>query len=148
MSLLGLLHFVLMIGSLAIGAGIFLMPKGTPRHKKLGRIFFAGMLVSNVVVLTIYQDSGQPGIFHVLAIVSVVSLIAASALVRLPGAGLGRRVAHGHVMLWSFGGVVAAGLGQGATLLGLTPWPAISICFLLVAIAAYRTNFVGMLSGN
>ncbi|MGJ8585786.1 MAG: DUF2306 domain-containing protein [Marinosulfonomonas sp.] len=148
MSLLGLLHFVLMIGALAIGARVFLLPKGTPRHKQLGRIFFAGMLISNLVVLTIYRDSGQLGIFHVLAVVSVVSLIAAIALVRLPGAGMGRRIAHGHVMLWSYGGVVAAGLGQSATFLGLSPWPAILICFLLVAFSAYRTNFVGMLVGR
>ena len=148
MSFLGLLHFALMIGSLAIGASVFLIQKGTPRHKHLGRIFVAGMLISNVAVLTIYQDSSQPGIFHLLAIVSAMSLIAGIALLRLPGAGMGRRITHGHVMLWSYGGVVAAGLGQGATLLGFTPWPVILICFLFVALTAHRTDFEAMLDGS
>jgi hypothetical protein len=103
------------------------------------------MLASNLLVLTIYEDSAQLGIFHLLAIVSAASLLVAFALVRLPGAGVGRRIAHGHVMLWSYGGVVAAGLGQGATIIGLTPWPPILTCFLLVGFAAYRTDFIGML---
>jgi len=144
----GLLHFALMIASLAIGAAIFLMSKGTPRHKVLGRVFIVGMLVSNMVVLTIYRDSGQPSIFHVLAIVSIVSLAAAIALVRLPGTGIGRRIAHGHVMIWSYGGVVAAGLGQGASSLSYSPWPPILVCFLLVTFLAYRTDFIGMLNGR
>jgi len=148
MTLLGFLHLFLMIGSLAIGARVFATPKGTPRHKQLGRYFVAGMLISNLTVLAIYQDSGQPGIFHLLAIVSVVSLIAAIALVRLPGAGKGRRIAHGHVMLWSYGGIVAAGIGQGTTASGYTPWPAILVCFMIVGIAAYRTDFIGMLKRN
>lgn len=148
MSLPGLLHFLLMICVLALGAYVFMIAKGTPRHKQLGRIFLAGMLVSNLVVLTIYQNSGQPGIFHGLAIVSLVSLSVAFALVRLPGAGLGRRISHGHIMLWSYAGVVAAGLGQGATFLGFSPWAAILACFVVAAFAAYRTNFLGMLKGS
>ena len=127
----------------SLSARTSLIAKGTPRHKQLGRTFLAGMLVSNLVVLTIYQDSGQPGIFHGLAIVSLVSLSVGFALVRLPGAGLGRRIAHGHIMFWSYAGVVAAGLGQGATFLGFSPWAAILACFVVAAFAAYRTNFLG-----
>lgn len=134
-----------MIGSLGLGAGIILMPKGTSRHKRLGRIFVAGMLLSNTVVLGIYEDSDQPGIFHALAIISLVSLAGAIAMIRIPGAGTGRRIAHGHVMLWSYGGVVAAGLGQGATALGFPPWPIILISFLAVALTAYRTDFARMI---
>ena len=138
---LGFLHLALMIVALALGLLLLLRPKGTMRHKRLGRVFVAGMLVSNLVVLGLYEDSGQPGIFHVLSIVSMVSLIAAVLLVRLPGAHIGRRIAHGHVMLWSYGGVVAAGLGQSATFLGFQPWPAILTCFALVGVAAVRMDF-------
>jgi len=148
MTLPGLLHFTLMIGSLGLGASVILMPKGTSRHKGLGRFFVAGMLLSNIVVLGIYEDSDQPGIFHALAIISLVSLAGAIALVRIPGAGTGRRIAHGHVMLWSYGGVVAAGLGQGATALGFPPWPIILISFLAVALTIYRTDFARMIDGS
>ncbi len=148
MTLFGILHFVLMLGSLGLGVVIFLIPKGTPRHKRLGRFFVAGMMLSNVVVLGLYKDTNQPGIFHFLAILSLVSLVGAIALVRMPGANTGRRIAHGHVMLWSYGGVVAAGLGQSATALNFPPWPIILMSFLVVALIAYRTNFAGVLDGR
>ena len=131
-----------------MGAAVFLKPKGTPEHKRLGRMFFAAMLISNLLVLTIYSDTGQPSVFHMLAVVSILSLIAAVVLVRLPGTTKGHRIAHGHIMLWSYGGVVGAGLGQGATALGYTPWPSILICFCLVAIIAFRLDFVRMLNGR
>lgn len=110
--------------------------------------FAAGMLVSNVIVLGIYEDTDQPGVFHLLAIISMVSLVGAVALVRMPGANTGRRIAHGHVMVWSYGGIVAAGLGQGATALGHPPWPAILISFLMVAVTTHRIDFSEMLGGS
>ena len=148
MTLLGLVHIILMIGALGLGVSVFLLPKGTRQHKRLGRIFFAGMLISNVVVLGIYEDSKQLGTFHILAVISLASLVGAIALVRMPGANTRRRFAHGHMMLWSYGGVVAAGLGQGATALGFPPWPVILISFLVVALTAYRIDFAGMLDGS
>ncbi len=138
MTVLGLVHLTLMIAALALGAVVFLMPKGTARHKRLGRIFVVGMVVSNIMVFGIYEDSGQIGIFHALAGVSAISLIVALALIRLPGKSLRRRIAHGHTMVWAYGGVVAAGFGQAATHLGFRPWPAILICFLFVGVFAYR----------
>ena len=148
MTVVGMAHFLLMIGALGVGSVVLLMPKGNLKHRRLGRVFVAGMVVSNVIVLGIYEDSGQPGIFHVLAIVSLVSIASAIVLVRLPTAGLGFRIAHGHVMLWSYGGLVAAGLGQGASAFSLSPWLVILACFLLVALVAYRTDFAGMLDGS
>ncbi len=145
MTSLGQLHFILMIGALGLGASVIALPKGTPLHQRLGRIFVAGMLGSNFVVLSIFEDSVQLGVFHYLAIVSLVSLLIAIALVRLPGANKGRRIAHGYTMLWSYGGVVAAGLGQGATALGFSAWPAILGCFLVVGLATYRANFTEIL---
>ena len=148
MTFLGYVHLFLMIVALGLGASILLMPKGTSRHVGLGRLFAAGMLVSNVIVLGIYEDTDQPGMFHLLAVISMISLVGAIALVRMPGTNTGRRIAHGHVMLWSYGGIVAAGLGQGATALGHPPWPAILVSFLVVAFTAYRINFSEMLDGS
>ena len=112
MTWLGLLHLILVIVALGVGAVQFLRRPGTRDHRRRGYLFVGALLVSDVIVFGIYEDSQTPGIFHLLAVISLVSLIVATALVR-GRTTLGRRMAHAHVMLWSFGGVVAAGLGQG-----------------------------------
>ncbi|SHG87378.1 hypothetical protein [Cognatishimia maritima] len=141
MTILGVLHLTLMISVFVIGVRVFATRKGTGSHKRLGRIFVAMMVVSNLAVFGIYEDSATLGIFHYLAIVSLISLFAAIALLRWPGVSTRRRIMHGHVMLWTFGGVVAAGLGQGATALGYAPWPAIALTFLAVGLVAVRFDF-------
>ena len=143
MSVPGLLHVALMAAALALGAALLARPKGDAGHRRLGRVFVAAMVVSNLAVLAIYRDAGRPGVFHLLALVSLLSLAAAVILVRRRGRG--PRVAHGHVMLWTYGGVVAAGLGQGATALGLSPWPAILATSAAVGLVAARADFEGML---
>ncbi|MDC0739249.1 hypothetical protein N6L24_13255 [Cognatishimia sp. SS12] len=130
-----------MIAVLGLGMTVFLQPKGTRQHRLKGRAFVGMMLISNVAVFGIYQDSPNMGVFHYLAIISIVSLVLAVALLRVPGLSQGRRVAHGHVMLWTFGGVVAAGLGQGATALGYSPWPAIVLALLCIALIAAKYDF-------
>lgn len=141
----GLLHVLLMGAALAIGAGLFAQPKGTPAHRRSGRIFVAAVLISNLIVFTIYEDSRTPGVFHGLAVVSFLSVCLGLVLARRRSGGPGTRIAHGHVMLWSFGGMVAAGLGQGATLFGFNPWPAILLTLALTGLAAARLDFAAML---
>jgi uncharacterized membrane protein len=140
MTWLGLLHLILVIVALAVGTVQFLRRPGTRDHRRRGYLFVGALLVSDVIVFGIYEDSQTPGIFHLLAIISLVSLIVATALVR-GRTTLGRRMAHAHVMLWSFGGVVAAGLGQGATAIGHAPWPVILATFAVIAGLALRMDF-------
>lgn len=147
MTWLGLIHLLLVTAALAIGAAVLLAPKGTRRHRTRGRVFVLAMLLSNVIVFGIYEDSPRPGVFHYLAIVSLASLAIAVMLVR-QRRGLGRRILHGHVMLWSYGGLIAAGLGQGATILGFSPWPAILGAALVVAVVAARLDFRRMAEGR
>ena len=142
---LGAVHFALALTALVVGAGLFLRAKGTPQHRRWGHVFVAVMLVSNTIVFGIYEDSHSPGVFHALAIISLASISVAFALARYAGSSLARRIAHGHVMLWSYGGLVAAGLGQGATALGHSPWPLIVSAFAVVALVAIRLDFPGML---
>ena len=105
-----------------------MMPKGTPRHKRLGSFFVAGMLLSNVVVLGIYEDSDKLGIFHVLAIISLVSLVGAIALV-----------------LWR------RSCGRAWSGCNSTRYHTVADYpdkFPVVALTAYRTDFAGMLDGR
>jgi len=148
MTWLGAIHVLLMAAALAIGTGLLGAAKGTPRHRAWGRGFAAAVLVSNILVFAIHEDSATLGVFHLLAVVSFASVLAAVVLVRRRKGGLGPRIGHGHVMLWSFGGMVAAGLGQGATLLGQPPWPAIFATFLVVGLLAAKLDFKAMLTGR
>ncbi len=148
MTWLGLLHVLMMTAALGIGAALFASRKGTLRHMRWGRVFVVAVLASDLIVFGVFEDSRQIGVFHILAIVSFVSVLTALFLVRARRGGLGFRIAHGHVMLWSFGGMVAAGLGQGATLLGFPPWPIILVTLLLVGGFAARLDFQAMLSAR
>ncbi|MGR3321360.1 MAG: DUF2306 domain-containing protein [Pseudooceanicola sp.] len=137
----GLIHFALVLGALALGAAVLVRRKGDARHRCTGRVFAACLLVSNGVVLGIYEDSARPGIFHLLALVSSASILAGLLLARMRPA---RGIAHGHVMAWSYGGLVAAGLGQGAQALGLPPWPAILACLAGTGLVVLRSDFARM----
>ena len=136
-----------MIAALGLGAVLFARRKGTPAHVTLGRGFVGAVLASNLIVFGIHEDSPGIGVFHVLAVVSFLSVVAGAWLVRF-GRGAGTRVAHGHVMLWSFAGLIAAGLGQGATALGFSPWPAIFAVLLGTGTLAVRLDIPAMVAGR
>lgn len=135
---LGLLHLALALLALAIGARQLWRPKGTRAHRRWGWLFVGAMLVSNLVVLGIYEDSRGPGIFHVLAVVSLCSVTSGALAPRYLPLGAGRRIAHAQFMLWSFGGLVGAGAGQAATAFGWAPWPFILGALLPFAVASAR----------
>lgn len=109
-------HLGLAILALALGAYVFVRPKGGRAHRWLGRVYAIALLLVNVTALATYEDSAGPGPFHVLAVVSLATLAAGvlPVLLRRPrGAWLQR---HGYFMSWSYVGLVAAGCGQMATL--------------------------------
>ena len=68
---LGWVHFVASLAALAVGMLLVLRPKGTPVHKRRGRIYALSLLVTNVTALGIYRR----GVFffpHWLAIAAVI----------------------------------------------------------------------------
>ena len=52
---LGWVHLVASLAALAAGMLIPLRPKGTPVHKRRGRIYALTLLVTNVTALGIYR---------------------------------------------------------------------------------------------
>ena len=102
------LHVAAACAALALGAAILVGRKGVRRHVVLGRLYVAVMVAVNVPVLFVYDTTGRPGPFHVLAVVSLATT------------GLGWRSArraasvraHAAFMTWSWVGVVTAGLAQ------------------------------------
>ena len=91
---LGWVHSLACLIALAAGGFIFLTPKGTRRHRVVGRAYLASMLVLNLTALGIYQL----GVFffpHVLALVTLFVIAAGWGAARL----VRRHVAWKHVHL-------------------------------------------------
>ena len=124
-------HVVAAVAVLPLGAAVLLAAKGTGTHVALGRLYVVGMLLVSLPALLVYDITGRPGLFHVLAVVSLVTL--GLGWVFAPSRGTspvraGMRV-HATFMSWSFIGLVTAGLAQLANSLlhEWTPWPVVGV---------------------
>jgi uncharacterized membrane protein len=110
-------HVVAALSALLAGAGVLLLPKGTQRHRAIGTGYVLALVLVNVAALSMHRESAF-GVFHVLAVASLVTI--AVGLSPLLG---GRRspaviVTHAYCMTWSYAGLVAAGCGQLAVAVG------------------------------
>ena len=76
MSLVAVIHVALGLLALVAGLVIFLLRKGTGLHKQLGYVYLFAMLGLNGTALLIYRLFGSFGPFHVLALVSLGTLLA------------------------------------------------------------------------
>jgi uncharacterized membrane protein len=130
---LGVVHVAAATAALILGVVVLLRRKGNAAHVLLGRAYLAAMVVVNIPVFFLYNDTGRPGPFHVLAVVSVLTTLL--GWVALRGAGRRRLEAHGSLMTWSWVGVATAGLAQAANREWpeSSPWPVVAVvCFATV----------------
>ena len=74
LTLPGWFHFLAGLAALVLGLLVFLLPKGTRVHRAAGTAYVAAMLVVCLSAFGIYAINGRPGVFHVLAAVSLTSL--------------------------------------------------------------------------
>jgi uncharacterized membrane protein len=97
-------------GLLAVGLGlpVVLQVKGTRRHRRIGQLYAAAMLGLNITAFLIYDLFGHFGPFHVLAIVSLGSIVAGVTCVRLRRPAVHWYEMHLRFMSWSYAGVVGA----------------------------------------
>jgi len=83
----------------------------------MGTVYVLALVVANVAALSLRRENAF-GVFHALAIVSLVTLA-----VGLTPMLLGKRspvviATHAYCMTWSYAGLVAAGCGQLAAVVG------------------------------
>lgn len=118
--------------ALIIGMIVLAMPKGTRRHRLFGRGYVALMLAVNVAALTIYEDSTSGfGVFHYLALVSLVTIAVGIGFVIFRRSIRQWRLMHAHMMAWSYVGLAAAATGQaGTSLVGNAGWPIAATLFV------------------
>ena len=135
----GGLHIAAACAALVIGPVVLVRRKGGRLHVALGRVFVALLLLANVPVLFLYEATGRPGPFHVLAVVSLATTGLGWLSVRRASqgtrSGLGIE-AHAALMTWSWIGVATAGLGQLANRQWpeQSPWPVLVVVGLASAV--------------
>ena len=81
LSSLGWVHTVACLCALSAGAIMLVGPKGTPRHRSIGRLYLIAMLVLNVTALGIYRN----GVFffpHWFAVAALIAIAIGFACVR------------------------------------------------------------------
>ena len=108
MSSLGIAHTACGVLALLFGAVIFLRPKATRAHVRVGWAYAACMGGVNATALCIYRLTGHFNLFHVMAVAGLVMVAGGLAQVarrRRPRNWLWR---HYHYMSWSFVGLLAA----------------------------------------
>ena len=112
-----LLHAGLASLVLLLGPIILLGPKGDSRHRRLGRVFVAAVLASNLSSFFIFELTGRPSFIHALAAINLATLAHALWAARR------QRIAdHLTSMSYCYAGFVAAVLVRLDHLLPL-PWP-------------------------
>lgn len=137
MSVLALAHVITALVGLILGLGVLANPKGTQRHRRLGRTFVAAMLIANGAALLSYED-GRFSIFHGLALVSLGCMAAGLRALRRRGT-LAGCIDHATWMSWTFAGLLAAGAGQTAALMGV---PSIPVILAVVAVAYWLLSIL------
>lgn len=133
--MLGTVHVVFAIAALIIGALVAFRPKGGRRHRTLGYFYASFLLSVNVSALSVYEETVGMGPFHILAVISLVTLISGfiSAFLRRP-VFLWLDL-HAYLMSWSYVGLVAAGVAQIVTMsYSLPAWFAVGLPSILVVI--------------
>jgi len=71
----GLIHFIASIAALLLGTFVLILPKGTSKHKFIGRLYALAMLVVLSTAFMIYRLFGTWGIFHWTAVISTLTLL-------------------------------------------------------------------------
>ncbi len=101
------LHIVAAVSALCLGTVVLASPKGTPRHKLMGRIWVTLMVFVAVGSFSIRSLDHAGGLswIHLLSVLTLISLVYAIIMIRR-----GNRRAHFSAMLGSFIGILVAGI--------------------------------------
>ncbi len=114
MSTLGWIHTTFAVMAMVFGAAVVLRKKGTRAHRTVGWIYVLSMLGLNVTALMIYRLFGGFGPFHVLALISMATIMMGMyfAIARPISEWL---AVHYRVMSWSYVGLLAAAASEAGT---------------------------------
>jgi uncharacterized membrane protein len=126
-SSLGFFHSSVAMAALLFGGFVFPMTKGTRLHKVLGYLYAAALFTTNVTAFGLYHLTGHFGMFHIAAIVSFLTLVAALVPVITRRPRKSWLSLHYKYTSWSYVGLLAAAVSEAAVRLPHAPfWPAVA----------------------
>jgi uncharacterized membrane protein len=139
--MLGYAHVTFGILAILFASIIFCITKGSQLHRILGYLYVANMLGLNITALMIYRVFGFFGPFHVLALLSMGTVVAGfvPAYFRRPTAKWLNR--HYEWMCWSYVGLLAA---TAAEIVVRLPFIRSGLAF---GIATFASSFVVVFLG-
>ena len=73
-SAIGAAHVAMGSVALVSGAVVLMLPKGTARHRRIGSVYAAAIFTINGTTLSMYDLTGRPNVFHVIALVNLATL--------------------------------------------------------------------------
>ena len=133
----GLIHLIVAVLAIVIGTLVILFRKGTRLHGWLGRAYVGMMVGVNLTAFLIYELFGGFGLFHWMALFSLLTVLIGyfPARSRRPG----WKGQHAYFMSGSYVGVIAALAAEVLTRTPLLPF------FGAVAVASFSVIFLGIL---
>lgn len=130
------IHFGSAVAAIAAGAIIVCRPKGSRQHRRIGLSYVCAMVALNVSSFFIYSLTGSASPFHVMAIFSLVTVLAGygAAVLRRPQGGWMEW--HLQFMVWSYIGLLAAAAAEAAVRLPRFPfWGSVAAASIAVLAA-------------
>jgi hypothetical protein len=109
---IGDVHLWASVLSLITGTSVFILRKGTKRHKQIGYIYSAAMVVVLATAFGIYRLWGTFGIFHGLAILGSATLLSGMIPVLTKKPANNYLDLHMSFMYWSVIGLYAAFISE------------------------------------
>jgi uncharacterized membrane protein len=111
LSTLGAAHLTSAFVALVLGAVVVLERKGTSSHRMMGAGYVLAMVLVNLTALGLYRLTGRFGPFHLLALVSLATVVwGMQAVLRRCEGWLH---SHYYSMAWSYVGLLAAACAEG-----------------------------------
>ena len=103
----GLIHLIFSVLAVITGTSVLIQKKGTINHRKMGYLYTFSMIGVLVTSFFMYNLFGRFGIFHGLALVSMVTLLGGllPMLLRKPKSYI---TMHYNFMFWSVFGLYGA----------------------------------------
>jgi uncharacterized membrane protein len=141
MSTVGLVHLVFALCAMLLGLLVVLQRKGTRIHRTIGHLYVSSMLGLNVTALSIYQLFKTFGPFHVLALVSLATLLAGVVPVVTRRPKRAWLDLHANFMAWSYAGLLAAAASELVVRVPLGgryfAYSVTSVSFAVILVAAW-----------
>jgi len=136
---IGGIHLFASVIALASGTQVLWMKKGTHLHRQIGYVYTASMLGVIITAFSIYRLFGGFGLFHILAIVSFVTLLSGMLPLMLKKPVKNYMSLHFSFMYWSVIGLYAAFVSEMLTRIPESPF------FGMVGLATFAVMIIAQL---